>query len=253
MVHTTDILKSGLRPKRFTGSTHLDLVQYVRDKIMPYARSHGLASVLAAGYDVGPAPQIPVVLAAIANPGPLPVGANAGARAQWDSAWKTYQDQQSTNHDAQKLYFDERKCHEDRFEKNDKANAILHECFSTYDMSRVAMHDNASQKLVTLLSLYNAGGLTGSSGTQWQTQWINTTCHSDASNQDTLVFVERISNLVTSHQSIYPEEVHHCTLLDHCVSKLTISPPPQKEFAGLAQNIASSNTQSFEPLLSSWS
>ncbi|KAJ3280151.1 hypothetical protein HDU79_011968 [Rhizoclosmatium sp. JEL0117] len=67
MVHTTNILKSSLRPKHFTGSTHLDLVH-----------------VLAAAYGIGPAPQIPVVLAAIANPGPLPVGANAGARAQWD-------------------------------------------------------------------------------------------------------------------------------------------------------------------------
>ncbi|KAJ3057968.1 hypothetical protein HDU98_005902, partial [Podochytrium sp. JEL0797] len=142
-----------------------------------------------------------------------------------------------------------RKRYEDRFEKNDKAIAALTECFSSYDMSRVQLHVDASVKLSTLRNLYNFGGLHGASGTQWQALFHSCVISHPQGLEEVCDFVARLSELVTSHQEIYPDEAHHLILLDLLCSKLNIVQPAQKEFAGLPLRLSQNGTDSFQPAL----
>ncbi|KAI9330161.1 hypothetical protein BDR26DRAFT_938950 [Obelidium mucronatum] len=159
MVQSTGLhaATDALHPKKFMGSTFMDFDQFVCDKLTPYACSKGLSFVL--------------------SDGPLPAGAqgagaaNVAARTAWEAAWKVYSDQSRDNSTAQRDFVEARKRFEERFEKNDKC-AILSECFSNYDMSRVEQHPLESVKIPTLRAMYNTGSLAGSSGTQWQTLWV---------------------------------------------------------------------------------
>ncbi|KAJ3058866.1 hypothetical protein HDU98_005063, partial [Podochytrium sp. JEL0797] len=248
MVNPTATLR-GLKPSKFVGQTSMDFDRYVRIHLMPYAKFLGVAAAFADGYAVGIIPVAPVPLAAFPNPGALAAGATAAQRAHWDMQWKLYTHEASTNTTAHKDFVESRKRYEDRFEKNDKAIAALTECFSSYDMSRVQLHVDASVKLSTLRNLYNFGGLHGASGTQWQALFHSCVISHPQGLEEVCDFVARLSELVTSHQEIYPDEAHHLILLDLLCSKLNIVQPAQKEFAGLALRLSQNGTDSFQPAL----
>ncbi|KAI9330546.1 hypothetical protein BDR26DRAFT_938845 [Obelidium mucronatum] len=201
-----------LHPKKFMGSRLMDFDQFVR-----------LINVLSDAYTIGLPPVEPVPAAVFPNPGPLPAGAlgagtaNVAARTAWEAAWNVYTDQSHDNSTAQCDFVEARKRFEERSEKNNKACAILSECFSYYDMSCVEQHPLASVKIPTLRAMYNTGGLAGSSGTE-ETE--------DLRNKLTHISVGSVQ--VTN--SIDPESL-------------------PLEFAGFLQNIASTGTRSFVPLL----
>ena len=169
--------KVDLKPAVFTGTSMLEFEDHLQ-RVRSYAQQKGVEWFL-----LNDVPALPLMHAGnLAAPGvprntPRPValapGANAQARADFGMQMEIYKDDSRLDKEERETHQRAEFHREKQMSENEKAIAILTECFQRADTDQMKNRNllYAHQWVIGLRGLFSGEGLRGNAGSQWVGKW----------------------------------------------------------------------------------
>ncbi|KAJ3094047.1 hypothetical protein HDU97_008659 [Phlyctochytrium planicorne] len=252
---SNDFDASYLRPKRFSGTSIWDFLEHMK-QVRRYASAKGLASMLDGSKTVPAAPVPPPSLTENGITPPIPFylrdppvsHPTEEQRLQFQDEIDHYEMVMRYHLMRHEIYQEEYNRYWNLRTENERACAILAECFSNKDLDIVHDDVDASVKVSNLTAFYRSlspgGGSIDSMGAKWQVALANLKPQNH-SPQCVINFTRRLIMLSRHGMDIYDVDEGRKMLLDLIITKFRLANIKHRQFTNLQRDIESQARYAF--------